>query len=678
MSDDQGHKASTAGINPLDGEIVLQNAHQSWVNWLRRLFFAAFLLVLGLSIGGSPGGFLMMLALVLFLSVYFSRRASRYIVTNQRVKQTSGLLGTSTNEARLETLNGISTQAGFIESLFGKGTVSVTDSAREQFTIDGVGNYEEVARTLREQQQAANQPGQGRYQQPAGGQQAPRGGQQAPAGGQQTQTGGQRQNQQQGRQAQNTTDNSSSSDSRSEQQEQQDESTTSTVAKRDRCLDCGELVDADVDFCPECGTEDPFTASQSEDTGTTTSDDTNATTAEGMQATRTAEPETADHPVTAVAESVLTNRRPRSGAADELCRALADDDPDRQRVETALVDAVEAIERSAAVTDAVDQITDPTDQTQVESAQRSVASKEGDLATAIEPVLDGTSSLIGDLAECESRHERLSGATGELCDTVEREHDVRIRANNAAERASQATEAVETAAATAETSSAPLSSVVDDVERSARPRTEQSRELLDALDEHDDGELTEVLRSTVESLDEHDELQAAVAEISQRDVRRRLTSLDDELQREEGAVYRHLADRIREMETMVERDDIDGVQLYAIYQECTFYDRTLLPRLSREDTGGKSVDVRGLLDDVESRRSRIEDEYVTVRADHNHTIPNHFLSLAGNLCAEAKSVSDDRPERAAGILSASDELLEHVEQLYERNEYSVMLRRLRG
>ncbi|SDR44184.1 hypothetical protein [Natronobacterium texcoconense] len=186
----------------------------------------------------------------------------------------------------------------------------------------------------------------------------------------------------------------------------------------------------------------------------------------------------------------------------------------------------------------------------------------------------------------------------------------------------------------------------------------------------------DVLQDAIEVLETAEALEG-IDDIGERDVRRRLDSLEAELQDRDGATYRHLVDRIRELEAMVDRNG-DAVQLYAVYQECTFYDRTLLPRLARARSADQPSDVGRLAADVESRIETIEDEYVNVRADHNHTIPNHFLSLARDLRQEAMQLESERPERAVGLLSAADELLAYVEQLYDRNEYSVMLRRLRG
>jgi len=162
------------------------------------------------------------------------------------------------------------------------------------------------------------------------------------------------------------------------------------------------------------------------------------------------------------------------------------------------------------------------------------------------------------------------------------------------------------------------------------------------------------------------------------DVRRQLDSLDADLQQKDEPVYRHLADRVRELEAMLDRESVDNIQLYAIYQESRFYDRTLIPRLARTTSSPEPLDVGEQIDGIQSRIDAIRTEYVNVRADHNHTIPNHFLELADSLCSRAQRLEREQPQQAAGVLAAAAELLGHIEQLYERNEYSVMLRRLRG
>jgi hypothetical protein len=170
-----------------------------------------------------------------------------------------------------------------------------------------------------------------------------------------------------------------------------------------------------------------------------------------------------------------------------------------------------------------------------------------------------------------------------------------------------------------------------------------------------------------------------LSEIKTADVQQRLDSLNRELRDHDTAVHSQLANRVRELEAMVDdTNHVDDIQLYAIYQEISFYDRTLLPQLSRTSQAIRSDDSRQLLDDIEHRIEEIQTEYISVRADHNHSIPRHFLDLAESMSNDARGELDKNPDRAAGVLIATDRLLDRVESLYQQNEYSVMLRRLRG
>ncbi|WP_435552968.1 hypothetical protein [Natrinema sp. CGMCC1.2065] len=415
-------------------------------------------------------------------------------------------------------------------------------------------------------------------------------------------------------------------------------------------------------------------------------------------------PQTATNPVTTVADDVTSRTRPTDPIADELCRVLSDPDPDEDRLEDVLEDAVDRLEHAGAVVDAVEDIDDPTADAQLQSAKRTLSVREGAIADGLEPVFDrvlegGESSAIeSELAETEAalseteaelerserEYERMRTAAETVCRAADRSDAVTFRTGDIADRTAELADALESGAVVLEdpdatrTTETSVASTAADLERTVRPESSQSRELLETLSESDPDGVESVLRSTVDSLDAYADLRAIVADIGERDVRRRLDAIDDELGRKDGDVYRHLADRVRELEAMLERDGVTDVQLYAMYQESTFYDRTLLPRLSRSLGDDSGADLGRSVAEIEERIDAIEREYVEVRADHNHTIPRHFLSLADDLRDEAQRAEREDPMRAAGLCGAADQVLDHVEALYERNEYSVMLRRLRG
>ncbi|WP_200531143.1 hypothetical protein [Halorubrum sp. LN27] len=454
----------------------------------------------------------------------------------------------------------------------------------------------------------------------------------------------------------------------------------------------------------ETGTQEPAPGPSTE----SSESDPDATRSDEPSTPEHADSSAPPHPVTAVADEVASRTRPSDPLAVELCRVLSDDSPDRSRLEDVFDDVIDRLERTGAVADAVSGLGEPIDERQIDSAKRSVARQNGPLADGVESVFDRVLELKTEVSDARAapdrdadrdrkhreemdeleteldryrqQYDRLETAAGSVCREATDAGAVSFRSADTDDRLVELADALEDGEVAFGTSGRDLAPIVDDVRRAARPQTAQSRELLSVLGDasRPGDEVAAVLESTVETVEGYSELRAAVADIGTEDVRRRLDSLDRELEREEGAVYRHLADRVRELEAMADEPDVDEVQLYAIYQECTFYDRTLVPRLSRSDGSSESVDVARRARDVEDRIAAVNDEYVSVRADHNHTIPKHFLDLADTLCDRARRMGDEQPHQAAGQLAAASDLLDHVEELYERNEYSVMLRRLRG
>jgi hypothetical protein len=248
------------------------------------------------------------------------------------------------------------------------------------------------------------------------------------------------------------------------------------------------------------------------------------------------------------------------------------------------------------------------------------------------------------------------------------------------EQVTELTELLERGDLVIERPTVSVSDIAERVQREAHPSSGLSRELLEVLrDPSSESAASTTIGDCIEFLDEYCETREMLSEIEISDVKRRLDSLDRELRDRDTTVHSQLANRVRELEAMVDdTTQVDDIQLYAIYQEISFYDRTLLPQLSRASQTDLSDDSRQLLDDVDRRIEDIQNEYISVRADHNHSIPQHFLGLAESMLTDAREEIDMNPDRAAGVLIATDRLLDRVESLYQQNEYSVMLRRLRG
>jgi len=210
-----------------------------------------------------------------------------------------------------------------------------------------------------------------------------------------------------------------------------------------------------------------------------------------------------------------------------------------------------------------------------------------------------------------------------------------------------------------------------------RPNSPVARDLYAALrDPSEETAIRSALDESVALLDEYAETQELLSEISERDIRTRIDSLSRELQQRDSTVYSQLGNRVRELEATLD-GQTDDIQRYAIYQEVLFYDRTLVPQLSRSSTGPDGA-ADELAESIQREIDEIEREYISVRADHDHAIPRHFLELADDLATDARQDMRRHPDRATGVLTGTEAILGNVRELYDRNEYSVMLRRLQG
>ena len=154
------HQASTTGITLLDGEYVLENVSPSFTNWWKSLAIGALFALGSLSaaVQGDLGTLFtgVIVSALIFGYVYYSRSRSRYIVTNERIKKDVGLIRSSSGEVRVPDIRSLNTHQGMIERFFSKGSVSIdSGGAGGELGINGVKNYEELAHTIRQEQQTA-------------------------------------------------------------------------------------------------------------------------------------------------------------------------------------------------------------------------------------------------------------------------------------------------------------------------------------------------------------------------------------------------------------------------------------------------------------------------------------------------------------------------------------------
>ena len=444
-----------------------------------------------------------------------------------------------------------------------------------------------------------------------------------------------------------------------------DEPTQPAPDATEPCLACGEEIDPDAAFCLGCGVESPFEPGTEEPT--TEADEVNP------------DQQPATPAIVEVADAVERQLGPDSRPARQLCRVLGDEAATEADIRSVLEEAVEQLETAAAVSTTLEPIERRSSTTTYENAKQELKSQRGQLPAAVEPLVGRLLELHREIDQQESQRDEIVAEVETICSQAASSEAVSFRNGDIEERATELAAALEAGDVVITEPSVAVESVAEDVNHRIRPSSELGRELIDRLRApENESELEATIRESVEALEEYAATQEMLSEIRVGDVERRLTSLQRDLGSRDTPIYSHLNDRIMELESMIKGGSVDDIQLYAIYQEVSFYDRTLLPRLSRSLSGNESADVEEMLSTVQRRIDEIDGEFVSVRPDHNHSIPKHFIELAEELSADAEQELRSRPERAAGVLLAADAILDHVEELYERNEYSVMLRRLRG
>lgn len=127
------------GLALLENEEILHEVRPSWSKWMGSLIIGILTSVFGIG-------------LIILLWVWLVRKNMRYIVTNQRLIQVSGILGTRTSEYRIADLRQIQTGATWGEKMLGHGNLQFTTGTVEMITFDGIPEYQKVANTIRETQ----------------------------------------------------------------------------------------------------------------------------------------------------------------------------------------------------------------------------------------------------------------------------------------------------------------------------------------------------------------------------------------------------------------------------------------------------------------------------------------------------------------------------------------------
>ena len=399
--------------------------------------------------------------------------------------------------------------------------------------------------------------------------------------------------------------------------------------------------------------------------------------------------------VASAATRLQRERSPSSPAGRQLLDALATPErTDAADLEAVLADATETLDARQALERGLQPVSEsdgvsPNDARRVRDELVHVdAEVAADVAELAEAAETGHSTA----ERRESERDRLVEATDSLTAAATDAVDPDVSPESGrppAERLGVLADAVdrdEVGFTDGESSGGQASSVATEVRRDARPESPVAKRLLDRLAQPGMGDLRAALETAVDHLDTAPTTQDLVDDVDTESVRGLADDVEADLVEASGPVADALDDRIDDLRGKLDRASESNVVFpYAVREELEFYDRTLVSSLDEGAADGASAATTGTgsgpadADAVADRRAEFEDRYVDGRHDHNHTIPLHFLSLVDDLLEDAEQATaggDDA--RADGLVAAADRTLDYVEQLYERTEYSVMLRRLRG
>lgn len=124
-------------ISLLQDENVIHDVRPSWSNWTGAI-------IIGILTS------LFLIGIVILFWAWLARSNMRYIVTNQRLIEVTGILGTNTSEYRISDIRQIQTGATWGEKMMGNGNLQFSTGTVQMITFNGIPNHQEVANTIRE------------------------------------------------------------------------------------------------------------------------------------------------------------------------------------------------------------------------------------------------------------------------------------------------------------------------------------------------------------------------------------------------------------------------------------------------------------------------------------------------------------------------------------------------
>lgn len=230
-----------------------------------------------------------------------------------------------------------------------------------------------------------------------------------------------------------------------------------------------------------------------------------------------------------------------------------------------------------------------------------------------------------------------------------------------------------------------ISQVVAEIETRGTAESKPAQELLHVLrsaHKTENRRIAEEIETAVNAIDRTETVTTRLDGFDPEALSRTADRLLAELSSESSAVSSQLRERIEEIKQQADRSNsADQLTLYAARQELKYYDRTLVPHLSRSEPVNTTVgdEIEDRIEEIEDRRSRMRQSYPSEYPDCDHTIPIYFFDLVSeHLNAAREHQRRGERKKAAGLVSAAETGLDWIEGLYETHSYFVLLKQLRG
>jgi hypothetical protein len=394
-------------------------------------------------------------------------------------------------------------------------------------------------------------------------------------------------------------------------------------------------------------------------------------------------------PVRELREGVRETRERHSVNASAALRLLEDLESARARhadqFATTLSETVEQLEQHQQLKDALGSLSPRQEPRRLgRELAREFDSVDGDHARRLSKVGRTLEATAEDLEDCRSEYRRLSESTEVICGTVATQTAWSADTNDPDEATTQLADALEDESVWFADETSSIAGFAASVDATDVAQSKPATEFLDVLrnaSSIDDRRVRDAIREAVEAIDRTETVTTRLEGVDPDAVVRTADRLLSNLDANSSTIVPHLRERIEDIKGTAKRsNDADLLTLYAGRQELRYYDRTLIPQLSGSAEESTETDaLAGRIDEVDDRRAEMRQSYPSEYPDCDHTIPIYFFDLASTLLEEARDLQTrGKPQQAAGVVDATEQLLDWIEGLYETHSYFVLLKELRG